>query len=87
MRQVGFRSSAFRARDSLLGSERLGVGALCWLPRARTPDSVRAVYAPVRAPRGSSPALGAAFAATVSSLGPPPPPGLGLYPRGPRRLP
>lgn len=56
--------------------------------RARTPGSVRAVYVPVRAPRGSSPALGAAFAATVSSLGPPPlPPSRGLCPRGPRRSP
>lgn len=68
---------------SLLGGG--GRGALCWLPRARTPDSARAVYAPVRAPRASSPALGAAFTATVCSPGPsplPPPPGRGLCPLG-----
>lgn len=49
---------------------------------------VRAVYAPVRAPHGSNPALAAAFAATVSSpVPPPPPPGRGLCPRGPRHSP
>nr|XP_024649251.1 proline-rich protein 7 isoform X2 [Macaca nemestrina] len=73
---------------SLLAACGWGWGALCRLPRARTSGSAPAVYAPVRAPRDSSPALGAAFAATVCSPGPPPPPlppaGPGLCPLGPR---
>lgn len=55
-----------------------GWGCLCWL-RAR---ARQAQHAPVRAPRASSPALGAALAATVCSPGPPPAPSWGFCPLG-----
>lgn len=64
---------------SRLGGVWQGVGGcLCWL-RARARQTQ---HAPVRAPRASSPALGAAFAATVCSPGPPPAPSWGFCPLG-----
>lgn len=79
-------------RSSLSGVWQGVGGCLCWL-RAR---ARQAQHAPVRAPRASSPALGAAFVATVCSPGPLPAPSLGFCPLGrlprgrktsPRRMP
>lgn len=75
VRQVG--TPSFLAAASAACGRGWG-GCLCWL-RAR---ARQAQHAPVRASRASSPALGAAFAASVCSPGLPPAPSWGLCPLG-----
>lgn len=81
VRQVGPESHPPLPSQQLQRRVAGGGGCLCWL-RAR---ARQAQHAPVRAPRASSPALGAAFVATVCSPGPLPSPSLGFCPLG--RLP